>query len=527
MSMNRSIQYKNEQTKSNKWVADLGNGYYKNPILYADYSDPDVIRVGSDFYMVASTFTYLPGLPLLHSKDLVNWKVVNYIVPRLPYKDYDLPAHGRGIWAPSIRYHDNKFWVYFSMPDEGIFMSNTEDPFGEWSPLVCVKEVKGWIDPCPLWDDDGNAYLVHAFANSRCGIKSILQVCKMSPDGTRLLDEGKYVFDGRVNHPTIEGPKFYKRNGYYYIFAPAGGVRTGWQTVLRSKNVYGPYEDRIVLHQGSTDINGPHQGGLVELESGESWFIHFQDRDEYGRIIHLQPVKWENDWPIMGENINEKGIGEPVKMYKKPDVGGNFPIVTPDTSDDFDDDKLGLQWQWQANPKKEWYSLTENPGKLRMFNTNKPHENRYLWNIPNVLTQLFQSPAFTATVKVELTAKEKGDTAGLGIIGVDYSYICIAFNEGNYKILQVAGHVKDEIVTEVKVEEKDYPYNSVYLQVCLNETGYYYFSYSFDGRQFTKLGHTFKAKKGHWVGAKIGLFCVNQVNCDSNGYADFDDFIVE
>lgn len=301
------------------WQPDQDDGTYRNPILYADYSDPDMIRVGEDFFMVASSFAMSPCLPVLHSKDLVNWKIVNHVFRTFPDSSYDLPRHGDGVWAPSIRYHDGYVWVFFGAPDEGIYMSKTKDPFGEWSPLHLVKKVKGWIDPCPFWDDDGKAYLVHAFARSRIGFKHILQVCEMKPDGTELLTEGTYIFDGTENHPTIEGPKIYKRDGYYYIFAPAGGVPTGWQSILRSKNIYGPYEDKIVLAQGNSPTNGPHQGAWVELENDEHWFIHFQDKGPYGRITHLQPMTWTDDgWPQMGINQTVDGVGEPVLQWKKP-----------------------------------------------------------------------------------------------------------------------------------------------------------------------------------------------------------------
>ena len=303
------------------WVPDNGDGTYKNPIIYADYSDLDVVRVGDDFYMVSSSFNCSPGLPVLGSKDLVNWTIIGHVFQKNPFDIFDSPQHGNGVWAPSIRYHNGEFYVYYGDPDLGIFMAKTKNPAGPWEPLVHVKEAKGLIDPCPFWDDDGQAYLIHAWAKSRAGINSILTINRMSLDGTKILDEGKMVFDGHANHPTIEGPKLYKQNGYYYIFAPAGGVRNGWQTVLRARNIYGPYEDRIVLHQGNTEINGPHQGGWVELKSGESWFIHFQDRDAYGRIIHLQPVKWVDDWPVMGIDNDGDGTGEPVLTYKKPDIG--------------------------------------------------------------------------------------------------------------------------------------------------------------------------------------------------------------
>lgn len=515
------MEQKLQQAKK-LWVSDLGDGYYQNPILYADYSDPDVIRVGSDFYMVASSFTYIPGVPLLHSKDLVNWKVVNYVVKNIPLEAYERPQHGNGSWAPSIRYHNNKFYVFFSTPDEGIFMSSTEDPLGDWSQLVCVKEVKGWIDPCPFWDEDGQAYLVHAFANSRCGIKSKLTMHKMSPDGTSLLDNGTLVFDGTLAHPTIEGPKMYKRNGYYYIFAPAGGVKPGWQTILRSRNIYGPYEDKIVLHQGNTHINGPHQGGYVELESGESWFVHFQDCYEYGRITHLQPVRWVEDWPLMGEDINGDGIGEPVSKWKKPNVGGSYPIQVPDTSDEFQKDELGLQWQWQANPKNEWYTFKDNPGHLRLFTgSSETVHSDTVYNSANLLTQLIQAPEFTCTVKLTLSACSTEDSAGLAIMGFNYSYISLCKKDDGYVVVQTIGLVKDGEVKETMVESRKVDTDTIYFRVNAERGLKCKFSYSFDGEKFKGLKNCFKGSEGHWVGAKVGIFCLNLTKGNSSGYADF------
>ena len=327
------------------------DGTYTNPIIDADYSDPDVIRVGNDFYLTASSFNCIPGLPILHSKDLVNWRIIGHALQEQPPRDvFARPQHGNGVWAPAIRFHNNYFYIFYGYPDFGIYMVKSRHAAGPWSEPLLMRPARGWIDPAPFWDDDGNAYLVHAWANSRSGIKSILTINRMSPDGTKLLDDGKTVFDGRVNHPTIEGPKLYKRYGYYYIFAPAGGVATGWQTVLRSKNIYGPYEDRIVMDRGKTDINGPHQGAWVELESGESWFVHFQDRGAHGRVVHLQPLKWINDWPVIGIDVDGDGKGEPVAKHRKPDVGREYPLRVPQTSDEFAGIKLGLQWQWHANP---------------------------------------------------------------------------------------------------------------------------------------------------------------------------------
>jgi beta-xylosidase len=517
------------ELQDHPWVPDLGDGTFKNPIIHADYSDPDVIRVGDDFFMIASSFSHFPGLPVLHSKDLVNWTIVNHITHRFDYPGYERPQHGKAIWAPSLRYHDGKYWMYCGFPDEGIYMSTTTDPFGEWEPLHLVKEVKGWIDTCPLWDDDGQAYLVHAFANSRCGIKHKLKVCRMAPDGRSLLDDGVIVFDGTESHPTMEGPKFYKRNGYYYIFAPAGGVPTGWQTILRSKNVFGPYEDKIVLHQGDSPINGPHQGGLVELESGESWFIHFQDKDAYGRIAHLQPVRWVDDWPLMGEDTNGDGIGEPVLRYRKPNVGKSYPIAVPQTSDDFDKDKLGLQWQWQANPQSQWYSLTENPGHVRLYAAGLPEGATTLYEAPHLLMQKFPAEEFTATAKLELHSANKGDHVGLIIFGMGYSYVAISQTEqGEYRLSQCTGHSKNELESGEEKEIVSVPVNSsrITLRVTVSKNAQCRFSFSEDGESFQSIGDMFTAEVGRWVGAKVGIFAANILNRSSNGFADCDSFII-
>src|SRR5262245_43459018 len=362
------------------WTPDNRDGTYKNPIIHADYSDPDVIRVGNDFYLTASSFNSSPGLPILHSKDLVNWRIIGHALEyKSPRDVFANPQHVNGVWAPAIRYHKNYFYIFFPDPDYGIYMTKARNPAGPWSAPLLIRSAKGWIDPCPFWDDDGNAYLVHAWANSRSGIKSILTINKMSEDGTKILDEGQMVFDGHAHHPTIEGPKLYKRNGYYYIFAPAGGVPTGWQTVLRSKNIYGPYEDKIVMDQGTTDINGPHQGAWVELKSGESWFIHFQDRGAYGRVVHLQPLRWMNDWPVIGIDKDRDGKGEPVSSFKKPAVLTRARPMAPETTDEFTSPVPGLQWQWQANFDKSWSSLTSKPGWLRFYSVPLPLEALNLW----------------------------------------------------------------------------------------------------------------------------------------------------
>ena len=475
------------------WVPDQVDGTYINPIIHADYADPDVVRVGDDFYMTASSFANMPGLPILHSRDLVNWRIVNHVVERFPFNDYDRVQHGRGIWAPSLRYHGGRFWVFFGAPDEGIFMSAAADPLGKWSPLVCVHEAKGFIDPCPFWDDDGQAYLVHAYAFSRCGIKNRLTLHRMKPDGTRLLDEGRVVFEDPERHPTMEGPKMYKRNGHYYIFAPAGGVRTGWQTVLRSRDVYGPYEDRIVLHQGNTEINGPHQGGLVELKSGESWFVHFQDKGAYGRIVHLQPVRWVDDWPVMGTHQDESGCGEPVLRYKKPDVGATYPVEVPATTDYFDGETLGLQWQWQANPDPRWSSLSGS--SLRLYSFTIPSEHKLLW-MPQTCccrSPCAKLPGYNETV---VACRQAGTSAGLAVMGYQYAYLDLCRDERapqrqtRARLSLVFGDsnsIKEKETSGVGLETSE-----VYLRVAVDEGAECRFSYSLDGEAYTPIGPSFQ-----------------------------------
>lgn len=514
------------------WAPDNGDGTYTNPVIYADYSDPDVVRVGDDYFMTSSSFSHFPGLPILHSNDLVNWTIIGHAAPQYPYNEFNEPQHGMGIWAPSLRYHDGEFSIYFGDPDRGVFMTKANNPAGPWEPLRLIRHVTGWIDPCPLWDDDGNAYLVHAWANSRVGIKSILAVNKMNKDGTEILDDGVIVFDGHRNHPTIEGPKFYKRNGYYYIFAPAGGVKTGWQTVLRSRNVFGPYEDRIVLEQGRTKINGPHQGAWIDTRTGQDWFIHFQDRYSYGRIVHLEPMRWEDDWPVIGVEAGKKGIGEPVSSHKKPDVGKTYPIEVPQASDEFDSPTLGLQWQWEANEKSSWISLEARKGWLRLYSQPFPTAAKNLWNVPSLMLQKTPAESFSSTVKLEFAPQSSDERAGLLVFGRDYSYIALRKLRDGYEISQVVCTQADKGTHEETIASAEVKDSEVYFRVEVRPGSLTEvipkvlcsFSYSVDGTFFRSLGSAFAMREGLWVGAKVGVFALTTSSTTQAGYSDLDWF---
>jgi beta-xylosidase len=516
-----------QNLKNGIWNADNSDGTYSNPILHADYSDPDVIRVGNDFYLTASSFNCIPGLPVLHSTDLVNWEIVGYALHKQPPFDlFNKPQHGNGVWAPSIRYHKGEYYIYWGDPDVGVYVIKASHPGGPWSEPCLIQTAKGWIDPCPFWDEDGKAYLVHAFAGSRAGIKNILVMNEMSTDGMSLNEKGTLVFDGNLNYPTTEGPKLYKRNGYYYIFAAAGGVKQGWQVVLRSKNIYGPYEEKIVLHQGNTNVNGPHQGGYVELKSGESWFIHFQDKDAYGRILHLQPVTWVDDWPLIGIDQNNDGIGEPVLVYKKPSVRKEKKVNPIPVSDEFNSPEMGIQWQWHANPEPEW-CFTSTYGFLRLNCIMISDRHLNFWNIPNLCLQKIPAEEFSATTRFEFHPKEEGDRAGLIMMGEDYAYLDIEFLGGKkYVIFSICTNARTE-GNEVQAVKTEISSSVVYMKVEVKSGGKCLFSFSEDGKVFNNIEMLFKARAGRWIGVKMGIFALKTTQTNDSGYADFDWFRVE
>ncbi|GGE60413.1 glycoside hydrolase family 43 protein [Pedobacter psychrotolerans] len=515
---------------SKVWVADQGNGTYKNPVINADYSDPDAIRVGDDFYLIASSFDAVPGLPILHSKDLVNWKIIGHALKRQPpFDHFEKTQHGNGVWAPSIRYRNGEFYIYYPDPDFGIYLTKAKTITGEWSAPKLVVSGKGLIDPCPLWDEDGKAYLAYAYAGSRAGIKSVLAVMPLTADGTKATETGRIVYDGHESDPTIEGPKFYKRNGFYYLFAPAGGVSTGWQLVLRSKNIYGPYERKVVMDQGKSTVNGPHQGAWVNTPAGEDWFIHFQDKDAYGRVVHLQPMKWKNNWPIIGSDQDDDGVGEPVMVYKKPNIGKVYPIETPAESDEFDASTLGLQWQWQANPQPIWLFTDPQKGVLKLYTAQIPEEAKNLWDVPNLLMQKFPADEFTATTKVNFKPNPKleNEQTGLVVMGRSYARISVKSKKDGLYLMFGICQGADKGKTESEKEIAKLKSGQVYMRVTVSNGAKCQFSFSEDGIKFNHVGDEFQATAGQWIGAKLGLFAIRDTQTNDSGIAEYDWFRIE
>ena len=515
------------QYRSQVWCPDRGDGTYTNPVLYADYSDPDVCAVGEDYYLTASSFNCIPGLPILHSKDLVNWTIIGYALQEQEPKEvFDKPAHGKGVWAPSIRYHNGEFYIYWGDPDYGIMMVKTKDPAGEWEKPLCIIPGKGMIDPCPLWDTDGRCYLVNGWANSRCGFNSVLTVRELSKDGTKAIGLPKIVFDGgQVNH-TSEGPKFYKRDSYYWIMNPAGGVEMGWQLAMRSKSPYGPYEWKRVMWQGKTDINGPHQGAWVHTKYGEDWFLHFNDKGAYGRVVYLQPVDWSSGWPMMGNN------GEPYATYRKPKTSSKV-IVNPQESDEFNDGILGKQWQWHAN-YHQFYGMPTADGVMRLYTYDLPADFKSLWDVPNLLLQKPTAPRFTATAKVRFASKEDNQYGGLVMMGRDYSALVIQRQGDSFLLQRHTCMGADEGQTETQqtlvtlhpTGRDTIPYSpAIYMDMYLRmivKDGICHYSYSLDGKRFKPAGDAFKMRQGKWIGAKFGFVAECKGRKANRGWLDVD-----
>lgn len=585
-----------DRLPSRSWNPDRGT-HYVNPVLNADYSDPDICRVGDDYYMTSSSFACFPGLQILHSTDLVNWEIIGAALTDYPGpgwsderpwetlgQDLDTPAvnppgpqewrtvpqHGNGVWAPAIRWHEGEFYIYCGDPDRGIFMVKTDDPRGRWEDPVWVVKAKGYIDPCPLWDEDGKAYLSHGCAGSRAGHKSVLFVAPMSPDGTKLLGRSRIVYDGHETQPTIEGTKFYRHDGRYYIFSPAGGVPTGWQVVLRSDSPWGPYEERVVMAQGKSLTNGPHQGAWVDTPDGSGhWFMHFQDKDAYGRVVHLQPMTWTDEgWPVIGIDKDGDGVGEPVEKYRKPALKSSG-VFQPAESDTFTSLEPGLQWQWHGVPSPYWYYMdtaarethTDGTGALRLYSVDQAESWRNLGDSPNLLLQKTPADRFSVTAKLRFIPnpqlKEKGEYCGFVLMGQDYATVRLADTREGVVLqyVECSDALKgrpEQIMKTVPMQSVPLPkpYSGSYMSTTVppaSPSAYMAtdvfirmdvrpqerkgnvpdltarFFYSLDGRKWTELTEKpFIGKPGKWIGAKFGLYCNRTASKNDSGWVQAD-----
>lgn len=497
-------------------VNHTDQAHYTNPILDADWPDPDVVRVGTDFYLIASSFNRSPGLPILHSTDMVNWTIINYALQELPPEQhFTLPRHGQGVWAPSIRYHDGLFYIAFPDPDHGIYITTATDPAGEWSTPHLLLEGSGLIDPCPLWDEDGRTYLVFGWANSRIGQKNLLSVVETSADLTTQLGPIRTVIDGDEipDCITLEGPKFHKYRDYYWIFAPAGGVATGWQYAFRSKNPYGPYEERIVMRQGETPVNGPHQGAWVDTPTGQNWFFHFQDRGVFGRVVHLQPMVWnDDDWPVIGHVIpQDPTCGQPVLSNPYPQVSKEpTPPATqrePQKSDDFSGE-VGKQWFFQAN--RPAGTATAHQGYVHLPISTNDFGN--LRNVGDVFTQQLPGYPVQISTSIRIPATQNG-RAGLIVLGQEYGWVGVEISDGAaHLVVQKRTEPSPRLPETNLMEPVALPSGTgeVFLKISSDESATIEFSWrTSPDDEWTTAPQTFQAVRGQWIGADVGLFATS------------------
>jgi len=492
------------KTSKTSW-GDQGNGTYANPILLGDYSDPDVIRVGKKYYMVCSEFHFM-GMPVLESEDLVNWKIISQVYRKLDFDGYgNMSKYGEGSWAPAIRHHNGTFYIYFCSPNEGLFVATSTNPTGPWDTQL-IKKVSGWEDPCPLWDDETNtAWLGH----SKLGGGPII-IHQMSLDGMQLLDDGVTVYNGNV----AEGTKLYKHNGLFCICIPEGGVSTGWQTIMFSRKINGLYgKPHRILEQGSTQINGPHQGGLVDTPDGQWWFFHFQSHDPQGRVVHLQPVDWSDTYPIIGMDYDNNGIGEPVAAWTKPNTGINVEAYAPQSNDDFTSTQLGWQWVFNHNPVDDHWSLTEKPGWLTIM----PMKASSLRDSRNQIIQKMMGYMSQATTLLDFSELATGERAGLQFSGSNYRGIGIRMFHGAAHIyIDTEGGYSD-----IKVLDKGI--QKVWLRIIIDGiNNQHQFLYSLDGNIYIKAERVFDTGSRDWKGPHIGFF--SYASDEGTGKAHFDNF---
>ena len=535
-----NIHYSSAQM--NVWNPDNQNGTFTNPIMWGDWPDPDLIRVDDKFYLVSTSMHYVPGCPIAVSEDLVNWEMAGYALDRYDEDPkYDMQGGNlylNGAWATTIRHHNGKFYVGFCTPygwgrETGHFsICIADDVKGPWERTIFPEYL---YDPGLFFDEDGKVYVVHG--------QGTLYLTELNSDVKSVKGKPVKIWQGGFKNAHelgggfgMEGSHMYRINGKYYITCPAGGTG-GWQICLRSDNIYGPYESKIVMAQGKTTINGPHQGGWVDTNTVESWFVHFQDQGAYGLVIHLNPMKWVNEWPVIGVDKDKDGCGEPVTTYKKPNVGKMYPVTTPPESDEFDTRHLGLQWQWHAN-KQDTYGFTTDLGYIRLYAGSLSKEFVNFWEVPNLLLQKFPAEEFTATTKLTFTAKQDGEQAGMIVMGWDYSYLSVRKAGDKFILQQVVCKDAEQQHPEQVKELASFPveylkmpgvadneWKTVYLRVKVAKGAVCTFAYSLDGKKYTAAGEPFTARQGKWIGAKVGLFCVTP-NDGNRGWADVDWFRV-
>jgi beta-xylosidase len=506
-----------DQPAQGEW-GEQSNGTYVNPVLPADFSDLDAIIVGKTFYAISSTMQYSPGMTVLASRDLVNWKILGGVVPDLtvidPNLNWDRMARaGRGIWAGAIRYHDGKFWVYFTTPDQGIFMSTATRPEGPWTPVVAVMPEPGWDDTCPFWDDDGQLYLLttHFAAEGESGTKYNIHLFKLAADGKSIVPGS-----GRILHQShgSEANKLYKWNGFYYHYYSEVRQEGRVAMMERAKSLDGPWEQHQLIHVHGAVDKEPNQGGIVQAPDGRWWFFTHQGRGDWeGRAAVLLPVEWIDGWPILGK-VGADGIGGMVWRGPMPVL--NQPETSVVASDDFAASTLRPEWQWNYQPRAGMWSLTEHKGSLRLYSFAPLQPNDLHW-VGDVLTQrAFRSKRNQVTVELNVSGMVDGQEAGLSHFARTFASLSVV-QSGITRTLSVNNN-------GARVSGAALKQNSVWLRSAWGFDGLSQFSYSLDGKTFEPIGDRYQLTWGSYRGDRVGLFTVNS---KTSGWADFAAFQYE
>ena len=506
--------------------SDNGDGTFTNPVLWSDCPDPDLIRVGDDYYLVTTTMHLMPGAPIMHSKDLVNWEIVSYIFDRLeetPYYSMEGgTVYGRGQWATSLRYKDGRFFAYFTpndQPPKGWVYSTTDPKTEKWELYSVLPH---FHDASFFFDDNGKAYMVYGSGAIR----------ELKPDLTGVqeggLDMQLFERDSEENS-LLEGSRMIKKDGKYYLLMiswPRGGIRR--EVCYRADRIEGPYEKKVILETPFGGLGaGVAQGTIFDTPEGEWYGFIFQDRDGLGRAPMLMPCTWVDGWPMLGDKD-----GKVPERMQKPLQGEPVKGITK--SDDFKEGKLGLHWQWNHNPVDDAWSLSERPGYLRL-KTNKVVESIY--TARNTITQRMEGPQSTATVCLDLKGMKDGDVAGFSAFNSDAAVLGVSMKDGAKTLtlteesVRLHPHNKEVLDVKKKVAaEVPLKKDRIWLRIDADfrpgETrDIAKLWYSLDGKEWNRIGEDYRMRfdwQRFFMGTKFAIF--NYATEEAGGYVDVDYF---
>lgn len=516
------------------WMADNGNGTFTNPLFYEEFSDPDMIRVGDDYYLTGTTMHTMPGLPVLHSRDLVNWELISYAAPRLDLApelrmENGMDYYGQGIWAPCFRYHRDSFYIFSNVNRYGTQIYSAADPAGPWHHRTMNARLH---DLTVLFDDDGKIYAVWGYNEVKM-VQLTDDLMDVVPGTEKVIIE--------AGSGAGEGSHIYKIDGKYYI-TNTNYDPICYQVCLRADNPYGPYEVNVMSAEENFGVGqrlrifntrtGPpfeiheypenyvgcipmHQGGIVQIQSGEWWGWSMLDYNSVGRVTGLSPVTWQDGWPYFGLPGN---LTRSPRTWVKPNTGfSSKPSAPFERDDDFNGPELKKVWQWNHVPEDRKWSLKERAGYLRLHSMPAPS----FWNARNSLTQRGIGPESYATVELDVSGLEEGDVAGLALLNLPYAWLGVVEKEDG-TVLQFFNQQEDkQLIVAMKGEK-------IWLRAYCNfDTDIGQLSYSFDGQQFEEIGGDIimPYQLRTFQGVRYALFNFNTAEKEG-GYADFNSFEV-